>query len=94
MCEVRPALAFEQLLETMFALAEHGNTNKKGMPNPLRLAVIAHFDVVRLPFPPATLQRIGLIAGAAVGRAVGYTVVVTLTLAVAATRLRHGLQPP
>jgi hypothetical protein len=44
------------------------------MPNPLRLAVIAdaHFAVVRLPFPPASLQRIGLLAGAALGRAMGY----------------------
>ena len=40
-CEVRPALQFEQLLETMFALAADGKTNRKGMPNPLRLAVIA-----------------------------------------------------
>jgi quercetin dioxygenase-like cupin family protein len=74
LCEVRPALAFEQLLETMFALAEDGKTNRKGMPNPLRLAVIAeaHFDVVRLPFPPVALQRIGLVAGAAIGRAIGY----------------------
>jgi mannose-6-phosphate isomerase-like protein (cupin superfamily) len=74
MCEVRPALRFEQLLTTMFGLAEDGKTNKKGMPNPLRLAVIAeaHFDVVRLPFPPAALQRIGLAAGAAIGRTLGY----------------------
>ena len=49
--EVRPALQFEQLLETMFGLAADGKTNKKGMPNPLRLAVIAkaHFDDVRRP---------------------------------------------
>ena len=74
LCEVRPALAFEQLLETMFALAEDGKTNRKGMPNALRLAVIAkaHFDVVRLPFPPVALQRLGLVAGAALGRALGY----------------------
>src|SRR3954453_9193141 len=39
-CEVRPALQFEALLETMFSLAEDGKTNRKGMPNPLRLAVI------------------------------------------------------
>ena len=52
-CEVRPALQFESLLETMFALAAEGKTNRKGMPNLLRLAVIAnaHFDTVRLPFP-------------------------------------------
>jgi mannose-6-phosphate isomerase-like protein (cupin superfamily) len=73
-CEVRPALQFEQLLETMFALAADGKTNKKGMPNPLRLAVIAraHFDVVRLPFPPAFVQRLGLALGAPMGRLFGY----------------------
>jgi len=74
-CEVRPALQFEQLLETMFALAADGKTNRKGMPNLLRLAVIAnaHFDTVRLPFPPAILQRVGLALGAPLGRALGYT---------------------
>jgi quercetin dioxygenase-like cupin family protein len=73
-CEVRPALQFEQLLETMFALAADGRTNRKGMPNPLRLAVIAraHFDTVRLPFPPAWMQRAGLALGAPLGRLVGY----------------------
>jgi mannose-6-phosphate isomerase-like protein (cupin superfamily) len=73
-CEVRPALQFESLLETMFALAEDGKTNKKGMPNPLRLAVIAraHFDTVRLPQPPAWLQRAGLALGAPLGRLLGY----------------------
>ena len=74
MCEVRPALQFERLLETMFALARAGKTNRKGMPNKLRLAVIAraHFDVVRLPFPPVPLQRAGLAVGAALGRIAGY----------------------
>jgi mannose-6-phosphate isomerase-like protein (cupin superfamily) len=73
-CEVRPALQFEALLETMFALAADGKTNRKGMPNLLRLAVIAnaHFDTVQLPFPPALLQRIGLALGAPVGKLFGY----------------------
>ena len=72
--EVRPALQFEQLIETMFSLAADGKTNKKGMPNPLRLAVIAnaHFDDVRLPFPPAFVQKMGLALGAPVGRMLGY----------------------
>src|SRR2546423_764192 len=72
--ESRPALQFESLLETMFALAEDGKTNKKGVPNPLRLAVIAraHFDTVRLPQPPAWLQRAGLAVGAPMGRLFGY----------------------
>src|SRR3954454_1543238 len=73
-CEVRPALQFESLLETMFALAADGKTNKKGMPNLLRLPVIAngHFDTVRLPFPPAWLQKAGLVLGAPVGRLLGF----------------------
>jgi quercetin dioxygenase-like cupin family protein len=73
-CEVRPALQFEQLIETMFTLAADGKTNRKGMPNPLRLAVIArhHFGDVRLPFPPAWMQRLGLALGAPTGRLLGY----------------------
>jgi mannose-6-phosphate isomerase-like protein (cupin superfamily) len=73
-CEVRPVLQFESLLETMFALAEDGKTGRSGMPNPLRLAMIAkaHFDTVRLPFPPAWLQRAGLVLGTPLGRLLGY----------------------
>jgi quercetin dioxygenase-like cupin family protein len=77
--EVRPALQFESLIETMFTLAAEGKTNRKGMPNPLRLAVIAraHFDTVRLPFPPAALQRAALAVGAPLGKALGYRETVT-----------------
>jgi mannose-6-phosphate isomerase-like protein (cupin superfamily) len=73
-CEVRPALEFESLLETMYRLAADGKTNRKGMPNPLRLAVIAkaHFDTVRLPFPPAWMQKAGLALGTPLGRLLGY----------------------
>jgi hypothetical protein len=44
------------------------------LPNPLRLAVIAkaHFDTVRLPFPPVAIQRAGLALAAPLGRALGY----------------------
>ena len=73
-CEIRPAVQFESLIETMFSLAADGKTNAKGMPNPFRLAVIAkaHFDTVRLPFPPSFVQRAALAAGAPLGRALGY----------------------
>ncbi|HJR94600.1 MAG TPA: cupin domain-containing protein [Gaiellaceae bacterium] len=73
-CEVTPALGFERLIETMFRLAADGKVNRKGLPNPLRLAVIAnhHFGDVRLPFPPAWIQRLGLMFGAPLGRLVGY----------------------
>jgi len=72
--EVRPALQFESLIETMFGLAADGKTNKKGMPSPLRLAVIAkyHFDVVRLPVIPQALQKMALVPGSLVGRALGF----------------------
>jgi quercetin dioxygenase-like cupin family protein len=72
--EVRPALQFERLIETMYGLAADGKTNKKGMPNPLRLAVVAkaHFDDVRLPLVPTPLQRAALALGAPLGRLVGY----------------------
>jgi quercetin dioxygenase-like cupin family protein len=75
LCKVSPALEFEQLIETMFSLAADGKTSKKGMPNPLRLAVIArhHFDDVRLPVIPHALQRTALAMGAPLGRALGYT---------------------
>jgi hypothetical protein len=45
------------------------------MPNPLRLEVIAnaHFDTVRLPFPPAVVQRIALALGSPLRRRAGYT---------------------
>jgi hypothetical protein len=58
----------------MFSLAADGKTNKKGMPNPFRLAVIAraHFDTVRLPFPPPPLQRAALAGGAPLGSLLGY----------------------
>jgi quercetin dioxygenase-like cupin family protein len=73
-CEIRPALQFESLIETMFSLAADGKTNRKGMPNPLHLAVIAqaHFDTVQLPFPPAIVQRLGLALGSPLGRVLGY----------------------
>jgi hypothetical protein len=85
-CEVRPALQFESLIETMFTLAAEGKTNRKGLPNPFQLAVIAHahFDTVRLPFPPAVLQRAALAVGAPMGRLLGYRA--TLTPVAAAAR--------
>ena len=62
------------VIETMFSLAADGKTNRKGMPNPLQLAVIAnaHFDTVQLPFPPAIVHKLGLALGAPLGRLLGY----------------------
>ena len=72
--EITPALAYESLVETLFALAAEGRTNAGGLPSPLRLAVVAaaHFDTFRLAFPPAPVQRLALALAAPVGRALGY----------------------
>jgi len=73
-CTVAPALQFERFIETMFALAADGKLGKRGLPNPVRLATIAnaHFADSRAPYVPAWVQKAGLAAGAALGRAVGY----------------------
>ncbi len=73
-CEIRPALCFEALIETMFSLAVDGRTTRRGMPNALQLAVIAraYFDTVRLPFLPTFVQSMGLAVGAPLGRLLGY----------------------
>jgi mannose-6-phosphate isomerase-like protein (cupin superfamily) len=65
-CEIRPALGFERLLETMFALARDGKTNRRGLPHPLRLAAIAerHRDDIQLPIVPVSLQRLAATLGA------------------------------
>ena len=71
---MRPALQFESLIETMFALAADGKTNRKGMPNPFRLAVIAnpHLETSLLPFVPGWMQKAALAVGSPLGAALGY----------------------
>ncbi len=73
-CEVSPALQFESLIETMFGLARDGKTNRKGMPNPVRMASIAraHRDVIRLPGVPAWLQDLGTLSAMPLARLAGY----------------------
>jgi quercetin dioxygenase-like cupin family protein len=39
--QLRPALHMETVLETMFGLAADGKVNRKGMPNPLQMMVLA-----------------------------------------------------
>jgi quercetin dioxygenase-like cupin family protein len=74
LCTVTPALQFERLIATMYSLAAAGKTNRKGMPNPFRLAVIAnnHFDDVRLPAIPHSVQKLALALGAPAGKLLGY----------------------
>ena len=39
--QLRPALDMETVFETMFGLAADGKVNRKGMPNPLQMMVLA-----------------------------------------------------
>lgn len=72
--EFRPALRTEQGFEQLFGLARDGKLGKRGIPNPLRMAVMApdYFDEVSLPFVPRRVQRALFAALAPVGRALGY----------------------
>jgi quercetin dioxygenase-like cupin family protein len=73
-CVVSPALQFESLIESMFALARDGKTNRKGMPNPVRMAAIAraHRDVIRLPGIPAWLQDLATLSAMPLAYIAGY----------------------
>jgi len=66
--EIRPALRFEQLVTSLFALAADARSTRNRTPSRLCLAVVlqAHFDTVQLPSPSPPIQRLGL---AQIGRA-------------------------
>lgn len=57
--QVTPGERFAHLIETLFGLAREGHVNKRGMPNPLQLALVAREfdDVIVFRKPPAVLQR-------------------------------------
>jgi quercetin dioxygenase-like cupin family protein len=72
--QTRPALKTEAFFETAWRLAKDGKVNGKGVPNLLRVALIAreYEDEFRLASPPRALPRalFGLLAP--VGRLFGY----------------------
>jgi hypothetical protein len=72
--EFRPALRTEVFFETFFGLASDGKTNRKGLPNPLRLAVLMREfeDELHLARPSVKLQRALFGPLAALGRVLGY----------------------
>jgi quercetin dioxygenase-like cupin family protein len=72
--EVSPGQRFEQMIRTLFGLALDGKTNRKGMPRPLQLAVIAHDfdDVIQFRKPPRAVQKALFGALAPIGRIRGY----------------------
>lgn len=72
--EIRPAARFEEMTITLFGLAWDGKTNKKGMANPLQMAVIGQefADVVVFLSPPPKVQRVMFAVLAPLGRLLGY----------------------
>jgi mannose-6-phosphate isomerase-like protein (cupin superfamily) len=72
--EIRPGRRFEQMAITLFGLAQEGKTDKKGVPNPLQMAVIAQEfkDVVQFMSPPPWVQGILFGVLAPLGRMLGY----------------------
>jgi quercetin dioxygenase-like cupin family protein len=72
--DIEPGRRFELMISTLWGLANDGKTNAKGMPGPLRLAVIADEfdDIIRFTKPPPLVQRALLPPLAALGRARGY----------------------
>jgi len=72
--EVMPADRFELMISTLFGLANDGKTNKKGVPNPLQMAVIAQefADIVQFMNPPPFMQNVLFGILAPIGRWRGY----------------------
>ena len=63
------------MIETLFGLAREGHVNKRGMPDPLQLALFAteFSDVAVFRKPPAAVQRVlfGALAPIAAAAATG-----------------------
>ena len=68
-----PDPRFEQMIGTLFGLANAGRTNAKGMPDPLQLALIGieFADVIRFTRPPAPVQKLAFAVLGALGRVRG-----------------------
>jgi quercetin dioxygenase-like cupin family protein len=72
--EVTPGERFAHMIETLFGLAREGHVNKRGMPHPLQLALVAteFSDVIVFRKPPAVVQRLLFGAMAPIARRRGY----------------------
>lgn len=72
--EVTPGERFAHMIETLLGLAREGHVNKRGMPHPLQLALIAtdFADVIVFRKPPAAVQRVLFGALAPIARRRGY----------------------
>jgi quercetin dioxygenase-like cupin family protein len=69
---LEPALRADEFFEELFAITNAGHTNAKGLPTPLRFAVLCddHRDLVYLAGAPVWLQRSAFAVLAKIGRRV------------------------
>lgn len=72
--EARPGRRGAELFETLYALAQDGQTNEDGLPNPLRFAVMqdAYSGYFYTTDLPRSLQRVMFGVLSPVGRLAGY----------------------
>ena len=72
--EITPGERFAHMVETLFGLARLGQTNAKGMPSPLQLALIGRefSDVIVFRKPPPAVQRVLFSALAPIAHWRGY----------------------
>ncbi|HSL70453.1 MAG TPA: cupin domain-containing protein, partial [Longimicrobiales bacterium] len=72
--EITPGERFIHMIETFWGLARLGHTDRKGMPDPLQLALTAleFGDVIVLRAPPLPVQRAIFGALAPIARWRGY----------------------
>jgi mannose-6-phosphate isomerase-like protein (cupin superfamily) len=68
--ELRPAMHTEEVFEAMCALAQEGKVSKSGLPNPLRMAVLAHGlgQQDYAPGIPIVVQKAAFVVLSAIGR--------------------------
>ncbi len=69
--QFRPAFDTDEFFETFFALARSGKTDRKGMPNLLRVSLLApRFEII-LARPPIAVQKALFAVLAPLARALG-----------------------
>jgi quercetin dioxygenase-like cupin family protein len=72
--EITPGERFVHMIETFYGLARLGHTDRKGMPNPLQLALSAldFSDIIVFRSPPLAVQRAIFLALSPIARWRGY----------------------
>ena len=94
--EITPGERFAHMIETLFGLAREGHVNKRGMPDPLQLALFAteFSDVAVFRKPPAAVQRVLFGALAPIARRRGYRATYpSMSRTTLAPRRSHGERP-